>query len=87
MTEFNEELNEIDSQIEPRLPYNYAKINLSTGECIFCKTYSYEIPLPEYILVPRAMNEYKGKFYNQEDQLWYLDASFTQLWIDAPQWS
>ena len=85
MTEFNETINEIDSQIEPRLPYNYAKINLSTGECVFCRTYSYEIPLPEYIPVPRAMDEYTGKFYNLNgDQMWYWDAEFTQLWEECP---
>lgn len=70
-----------------RLQYNYAKINLSTGECSFCKTYSYTIPLPEFIQVPKHTNDYVGKFYNQADGLWYLDAGFTQLWIDAPQWS
>ena len=68
------------------LEYNYCKINLETGECIFCATYSYQVPLAEYILVPEANSGYRGKFYNQADELWYLDAGFTQLWEEAPQW-
>lgn len=59
------------------LQYNYAKINLDTGECIFCMTFSYEVPLPEYILVPEHTNDYVGKFYNQSEGKWYADAEFT----------
>lgn len=75
------------STIQPRLPYNYAKINLETGECLFCRTYSYEIPLAEYIRVPVYSSEYRGKYYNVNgDQNWYLDPLFEQPWEDAPQW-
>ena len=68
------------------LEYNYARVNLETGECIVCRTYSYEIPLPEYILVPVHTNDYRGKFYDFETELWYIDAEKTILWEDAPQW-
>lgn len=57
------------------LQYNYAKINLDTGECIFCMTFSYEIPLPEYILVPVHTDDYVGKYYH--DGHWYADSAFT----------
>ena len=67
------------------LQYNYATIDLDTGLCLFCRTYSYEIPLPEYIPVP-TLGDYTGKYYSQDDELWYLDAEFTQLWDEAPQW-
>lgn len=65
--------------IQPRLMYNYAKINLSTGECVGCKTYSYEINNPAYIPVPSISNGYVGKYYNQQDGLWYTDGTFTVL--------
>ena len=68
------------------LQYNYCRINLSTGECLFCRTYSYEVPLEDYILVPEHTNDYVGKYYNTADGLWYLDAGFSQNWEDAPQW-
>lgn len=74
------------STIQPRLQYNYVKINLETGECLFCRTYSYEVPLDGFIQVPVYSSEYRGKYYNQADGLWYLDAAFTQLWEEAPQW-
>lgn len=74
-------------EIQPRLQYNYCKINLTTGECIFCATYSYEIPLANYIEVPEATDDYQGKFYNQADGLWYWDSAFTQLWEEAPTWN
>ena len=74
------------SVIQPRLQYNYAKINLNTGLCAHCRTYSYEIPLADYILVPVHTNDYVGKYYNVSDQQWYLDASFSTIWAEAPQW-
>ena len=73
------------SVVQPRLQYNYAKIDLETGRCRNCRTYSYEIPLPEYIPVPYSTNDYTGKYYNLNgDQMWYWDAEFTQLWEECP---
>lgn len=63
---------------ERRLQYNYAGIDLETGECLSCATYSYEINLPNFIPVPEARDEYCGKFYH--DGQWYEDAEFTIPW-------
>ena len=73
-------MSEINNNvIEPRLQYNYAKIRLDSGLCVGCMTYSYEINNAAYIPVPRARDEYVGKYYNQQDGLWYYDAQFTQI--------
>jgi hypothetical protein len=73
------------SLIQPRLQYNYAGIDLNTGRCRSCATYSYEINNPAFIPVPYATNDYMGKYYNiNGDQMWYLDAEFTQLWEECP---
>lgn len=61
-----------------RLQYNYATIDLETGECIACATYSYEIDDPAYIAIPRAYDVYVGKYYH--DGSWYEDAEFTIPW-------
>lgn len=61
------------------LEYNYAVINLQTGECLACATFSYQIINDAYIEVPYAYSEYRHKYYNQEDGLWYYDAEFTQI--------
>ena len=67
------------------LEYNYAQIDLATGECIGCFTSSYQIPLDDYIEIPYHTGLYTGKYYNiNGDQMWYLDAEFTQLWEDCP---
>ena len=63
---------------EKRLQYNYATIIVETGRCIACATYSYEIDDPAYIVVPRAYNDYVGKYYH--DGSWYEDAEFTIPW-------
>ena len=67
------------------LQYNYASINIETGECTGCVTVSYEVNHPQWIQVPE-LGDYVGKYYNQADGLWYLDAGFGQIWEDAPQW-
>ena len=78
-------MDNLERNIEPRLPYNYAKINLTTGLCVGCKTYSYEINNNAYIPGPWAYAEYVGKYYNLNgDQMWYWDAEFTQLWEECP---
>lgn len=68
------------------LQYNYAGINMETGLCDTCMTFSYEINHPAWIAIPTADSAYVGKYYNAADGLWYLDGGFTQLWEDAPQW-
>lgn len=83
MSQENKSIQESRSML---LAYNYCKIDIETGKCLFCATYSYEIPLENYIAVPTATDDYQGKYYNQADGLWYWDAEFTQLWEEAPQW-
>lgn len=70
------------------LEFNYAQINMSTGECIATFTSSYQIPssFEEYVEIPVWTDDYEGKFYNRNDGLWYLDSVFSQVWADAPQW-
>lgn len=63
---------------ERRLQYNYAGIDLETGECMSCMTYSYEINDPAFIPVPKAYNDYIGKYYHNGS--WYEDAEFTIPW-------
>lgn len=73
------------SVIQPRLQYNYAKINLSTYECTSCGTFSYQINNPAYIEIPVYTDDYMHKYYNMNgDQRWYHDAEFTQLWEECP---
>lgn len=64
--------------IEPRLQYNYAGIDLETGRCHSCATFSYEINDPAWIAVPSARDAYVGKYY--KDGQWYEDAEFTIPW-------
>ena len=61
------------------LEYRYAIINLETGECLACMTFSYEIINDAYIPVPHGDNSYRHSFYNQQDGLWYTDGTFTVL--------
>jgi hypothetical protein len=58
------------------LPYNYAIIN-AEYRCTGCKTYSYEVPLDNFIPVPDASDVYLGKYYNPSTDLWYIDSSMT----------
>lgn len=68
-----------------QLQYNYAQIILDTGRCASVFTSSYEIPLPDYILIPENEPDYYNKYYNiNGDQMWYWDAEFTQLWEECP---
>lgn len=69
---------------ERRLQYNYARIDLQTGRCKGCGTYSYEVNNPAYIVIPTT-GDYYNKYYNLNgDKLWYWDAEFTQLWEECP---
>ena len=71
--------------IEPRLQYNYAKINLPSGLCTACGTFSYQVPLENYIEVPYATNDYAGKYYDfYGTKMWYHDELFQNLWEECP---
>ena len=59
------------------LQYNYASIDVNTGRCVGCATFSYEIPLSNYIEVPYPSNDYIGKYYSFDTDLWYLDQALT----------
>ena len=61
------------------LQYRYAYIDLVTGECLGCATFSYEIIHDAYISVPHGDNTYVGLYYNQQDGLWYTNADFSEL--------
>lgn len=63
---------------ERRLQYNYATINVNTGLCTGCSTYSYEINNPAFVQVPKLSSAYIGKYYH--DGNWYEDAEFTIPW-------
>lgn len=60
------------------LEYNYAVINLQTGECLGCMTFSYEIINDAYIPVPHIYYDYQHKYYDRETESWFYDAEFTQ---------
>ena len=66
------------------LQYNYANVEPDTGLCVSCMTYSYQVPLSNYIEIPYTTNDYCGKYYNFDNGLWYWDAEFTQLWEECP---
>lgn len=63
---------------ERRLQYNYALIDVETGECVGCITSSYSVDSPAYVLVPRASNDYIGHYYLNGS--WYEDAEGTIPW-------
>ena len=58
------------------LEFNYAIINLQTGECLACMTFSYEIINDAYISVPHAYSEYRHKYYNFDDGLFYYEQEY-----------
>lgn len=60
------------------LEFNYAVINLQTGECLGCGTFSYEIINEAYIPVPYAYSSYRHKYYDRETESWFYDAEFTR---------
>ena len=67
------------------LQYNYAVIDETTYCCHTCGTFSYFVPLFNYIEVPYPSGDYIDKYYNLNgDQKWYWDAEFTQLWEECP---
>ena len=60
------------------LEFNYAILN-DQYRCVGCKTYSYEVPLDNFIPVPDARNEYIGTYYNPADGNFYYDSAYTQI--------
>ena len=76
-----------ENQRSQLLEFNYAQIEISTGKCLTTFTSSYQIPanFTEYVEIPVWTDDYKNKYYNLNgDQMWYLDAEFTQLWEECP---
>lgn len=59
------------------LQYNYAQVDPDNGLCVSCMTYSYQVPLNYYIPVPDARDEYVGKYYSFDTDLWYENAEMT----------
>ena len=68
------------------LQYNYAAYDVATGKCRGVMTFSYTFDMAGWVQIPVYTNDYIDKYYNAADGLWYLDAEFTQLWADAPEW-
>lgn len=67
------------------LQYNYAVIDTETFRCRHCGTFSYQVPLSNYIVIPYATDDYLDKYYNLNgDQLWYHDPLFQNLWEECP---
>ena len=63
--------------------YNYAVIDLTTGEClqVFSNTLELDTEAnPQLIEIPEYNVDYGGKYYNQADGKWYVDAEFTTEW-------
>lgn len=59
------------------LQYNYAQLEPTTCQCQACFTCTYEIPLPEYIIIPYTSDDYLDKYYSYDTDLWYLDQEMT----------
>lgn len=60
------------------LQYNYAVLD-ENGRCGGVVTYSVEVPLDNYILIPELNNDYYGKYYSYETELFYYDIERTQI--------
>ena len=60
--------------------YNYAEIDLETGECFSIRTTTREINVPELIPVAIDSDEYIGKYYLNGS--WYEDAAGTIPWAE-----
>ena len=61
--------------IEPRLQYTYAILD-ENNCCVGCRTYSYEVPLNNYIPVPHVNEDYIDKYYNWDDGLFYYEPEY-----------
>jgi hypothetical protein len=58
--------------------YNYAEIDLETGECVAVMSRSAPIDHPALIPVPTDDDNYIGKYYL--NGAWYEDAEGTTPW-------
>ena len=58
--------------------YNYAEIDLETGECTGVRTQTYQIDHPALIQIPTDDDNYIGKYYL--NGAWYEDAAGTIPW-------
>lgn len=60
--------------------YNYAQIDLTTGQCWGVCTQTDESTQPDMIPIPVDDPNYFLKYYNQANGQWYEDAAFTIPW-------
>ena len=68
--------------IEPRLAYNYAEIDLATGMCVGVHTTSYDASTNTgWVEIPVYDGEYIFKYYI--NGAWYEDAAGTTPWQSA----
>lgn len=72
--------------IEPRLQYKYVGYYVDSGLCHSCITTSYVINAEGWVEVPELSNDYVGKYYDVNTEMFYLDPLFEQPWEEAPQW-
>lgn len=71
----------VATSVVPRsanLAYNYAEIDLDTGECIGVISSSREMTSAQYIPIPSYNEDYMEKYYL--DGSWYEDAAGTIPW-------
>ena len=64
--------------IEPRLAYWYAVID-GNNCCVGVQTTTCEVPLDTYIPIPVLTNDYMGKYYDRETDIWYYDQEHTRI--------
>lgn len=69
------------TQIEPRLYYKYAEIDIDTGECLGVRTQTYEVNNPALIPIPVEDDNYIGKYYINGS--WYEDPEGTIPWTSS----
>jgi hypothetical protein len=70
-----------NQNIEPRLYYKYAEIDLETGECLGVCTQSNAVSNPALIPIPVEDYDYIGKYYINGN--WYEDAEGTIPWTSS----
>ena len=70
-----------NTQIEPRLYYKYAEIDVETGECLGVCTQTYAVNNPALIPIPVEDDNYIGKFYINGS--WYEDPAGTIPWTSS----
>ena len=68
------------NNIEQRITFYYAEIDMDTGECIGVCALSYTTSRPEYVEILVYTEDYIEKYYNFDNGKWYLDGTFTTEW-------